>query len=319
MELSIICPVYNEIGFIDELVRSLTAAAPVWKEILLVDGGSTDGTRERIKTLAATTPGLMLIENPEKYVSPGFNKAFHQSTGHHIAFIGAHAEYPIDYFEVALKYLNRNECDAVGGPLRQMGKNRLGKAIAYAMSTKFGVGDTEFRTANQKMYVQSVAFAVYKRTVFEKAGLLDEQLIRNQDDEFHYRLNAMGFRMLMVPEMQSTYYVRSTLRGLFSQYFQYGLYKPLVLKKVRSGIRIRHLIPAVFVIYLVTLPVAFCCSWWLLPLAAYSGLAAYFSSRSQDGLKSFCLSLMVFPVLHIAYGLGFLIGLFKRNVPLVRN
>ncbi|MDZ7648838.1 MAG: hypothetical protein U5K54_17615 [Cytophagales bacterium] len=120
---------------------------------------------------------------------------------------------------------------SVGGPLIQKGKSEKGKAIAHAMSSKLGVGDTEFRTDSKKQYVDSVAFAMYKREIFDSIGVMDEQLIRNQDDELHYRMNAAGYRILMVPEMQCVYYVRETLRGLFKQYFQYGLFKPFTFSK----------------------------------------------------------------------------------------
>jgi GT2 family glycosyltransferase len=194
-----------------------------------------------------------MIDNPGRYATPGFNRAYKVSSGRYIAFVGAHALYPQNYFSSALHYLQAGECDAVGGPLKQEGKTRMGKAIALVMSSRMGVGDTEFRTANKKMYVDSVAFAVYKREVFEKAGLLDESLPVNQDDEFHYRLNKMNFRILMVPEMQAVYYVRGSITKLFTQYFKYGLYKPLVLRKVKGSVRLRHLIPSVFVLYLLSL------------------------------------------------------------------
>lgn len=312
MELTIICPVFNEIRFIDKLAESLLASAPREKEIFLVDGGSSDGTIQRIEELAQKHTSIRLVTNPARFVSPGFNKAFLLSSGKNIAFIGAHAEYPPDYFSVALQYLSSGMCEAVGGPLRQDGKNASGKTIAHCMSTRFGVGDTEFRTSREKKYVQSVAFAVYKREVFEKAGLLDEALVRNQDDEFHYRLNEKGFRILMVPEMESTYFVRDTLPALFRQYYQYGLYKPLVLKKVHSGIRIRHLVPSLFVIYLLSLPLLLLNLAWLFPLAFYFLLDLLFAMRSPGSIARKLFSMLVFPCLHLSYGLGFIFGLSKR-------
>ncbi|REJ82329.1 MAG: glycosyltransferase family 2 protein [Bacteroidetes bacterium] len=306
IQLSVICPVYNEKNYIEELIRSLLNSSPLEKEIILVDGGSTDGTREIITEWQSKHPEIILISNPLRYVSHGFNMAYRKSSGQFIAFIGAHAVYPSDYFVHALRYLKQEECEAVGGPLKQDGKSDMGKAIAYCMSSKFGVGDTEFRTSKEKKYVQSVAFAVYKREVFEKIGLMDEELIRNQDDEFHYRMNEKGLKILMVPEMQSTYYVRGSIKALFSQYYQYGYYKPLVLKKVKSGIRLRHLIPAGFVIYLLLLPFVFWYYLLFLPLAVYLSSLLIFSLRSD---KHFSKALRIYPVLHFAYGLGFLKGL----------
>ena len=314
--LSIIIPIYNEEKYIGHLLESITGINSVNKEFFLVDGGSTDGTLEIIDKHKRQNENIHLIHNPERFVSHGFNKAFPLTKGKYITLLGAHAIYPNSFFETGIPYLESGECDVVGGPLQQLGKTETGQAIAYCMSSKFGVGGSEFRTETKKMYVDSVAFAIYKRAVFEKTGLLDEELIRNQDDELHYRINAAGFRILMVPEMRCSYYVRNNLKSLFRQYFQYGLYKPLVLKKVHSGIRLRHLIPAIFCLYIISIPIVGWFSSWIVPLALYSALALYFSIVKSDTLtgKQKLICLIIFPTLHISYGSGFIIGLKKNYI-----
>lgn len=285
----------------------------VEKEVLLVDGGSTDGTIEKIKALQKAQPAIHLVENPERYVSQGFNRAYQVASGQYISLVGAHAIYPPNYFSACIEAISSGECDAAGGFLIQRGKTNTGKAISHAMSSQFGVGNTAFRTVRKRAYVDSVAFAVYDRRIFDKTGLLDEDLVRNQDDEFHYRLNQAGFRILMLPELELVYFVRDSLQKLFKQYYQYGLYKPLVLKKVRSGMRLRHLIPALFVLYLLSLPMALWQPWWVIPLLLYGALALFFAIRSQEASwRVRSLTVLVFPVLHIAYGWGFLSGLFRR-------
>jgi GT2 family glycosyltransferase len=244
-------------------------------------------------------------------VSPGFNKAFARSSGKYVTLMGAHADYPPNYFKDAIRYLESGECDVVGGPLVQKGKTPTGETIAACMSSKFGVGGTEFRTARKKMYVDSVAFAIYKRSIFEKIGLLDEELIRNQDDELHYRMNAAGYRILMVPELECVYFVRNTLATLYKQYFQYGLFKPLVLKKVSSGIRIRHLVPAFFCLYIFTLPVAIAWPVWLIPGVLYLLIDLTVSLSLPLSFRQRLIATTVFPTLHFSYGAGFLLGLRK--------
>ncbi|MGZ3864633.1 MAG: glycosyltransferase family 2 protein [Bacteroidia bacterium] len=310
--VSIICPVLNESAYVDTLVKKFLHSDGIGKEVFFLEAGSTDDTKAKLLELQKQHSNIYIVDNPQKYVSFGFNKAFPLTNGKYIAFLGAHADYPDTFFSNAVKYLESGECDAVGGPLKQSGKTDTGKAIAYCMSNKFGVGGTEFRTSTQKQYVQSVAFAVYKKEVFEKAGLLDEELLRNQDDELHYRLNEHGFRILMVPEMQCAYFVRSSISRLFSQYFQYGLFKPLVLKKVRSGVRIRHLIPACFVAYFLSLPIAAIYLWWLVPMALYLFCNFVFSFFNELPLSQKLKAFVVFPMLHISYGSGFILGLLKN-------
>lgn len=309
MKLSIIIPVLNERDHIDGLIASITHLDEISKEILIVDGGSKDGTREKVLELGRGNSAIRLVDNPDLFVSQGFNRAFKEARGRYIALIGAHALYPLNYFYACVEAIESGVCDSAGGVLVQSGRTLMGRAIAQAMSSRFGVGDTAFRTSRKRGYVDSVAFAVYDRYIFEKVGVLDEELIRNQDDEFHYRLNAAGFRMLMLPELEVVYYVRDSLRKLFSQYYQYGYYKPLVIRKVRTGLRLRHLIPSFFVLYLFSLPVAFLVPLWILPLVFYLLFSVFFSLGSQAPLSVRWRMLLVFPTLHIAYGSGFLIGL----------
>ena len=259
--LTVCIPVYNEGEFIDRLVSSLVNAPPAEKEIYLIDGGSTDDTLEKIRSWQQKYPQIKLINNDLKYVSHGFNMAYRASQSRYITLMGAHAEYPANYFVTGMSLLESEDADAVGGPLNQTGRTEKGKIIAACMSSQFGVGDSEFRTTKNRGYVQTVAMAIYKRSVFEKIGLLDEELIRDQDDEFHYRMNVNGLKILMDPSMEATYYVRDDFKSLWSQYFYYGLYKPLVFKKVRSQVRPRHLVPPLFVIYLLTLPLLLFFSW----------------------------------------------------------
>jgi GT2 family glycosyltransferase len=313
--ISVIIPVLNEEKHIGKLMDALAKQDYPRLEFLLTDGGSTDGTRTAILQRKAIDPRFKMISNPLRFVSHGFNIALREAEGKFIAFLGAHAVYPDRYLSEGYKVLSANLAEAVGGPLIHQGLNATGKAIALAMTSGFGVGNTAFRTSSGRQYVDSVAFALYKKEVFEKIGGMDESLIRNQDDEFHYRMNAAGMRILMVPSMQAEYYVRSSYKALFQQYFEYGLYKPMVLKKVNSGARWRHFIPSLWLLYLILLPISLFCIpflkiFSLLPLIVYLSSAIFFSVRisgEQNPLRLIC----AFFTLHLAYGAGFLRGLSK--------
>jgi succinoglycan biosynthesis protein ExoA len=313
MKLLTVCiPVLNEGKFIDVFIRSIISIPPYDKEIILIDGGSSDDTIKRIRTWQKKNPNIRVIQNYSKFVSHGFNMAYKESQSIYIALLGAHSEYTPNYFELGLSILKNDEADAVGGTLTQRGKTEKGTIIAACMSSGFGVGNTEFRISGKREYVLTVAMALYKRSVFEKVGLLDEEMIRNQDDEFHYRLNANGFRILMEPAMSATYYVRDDFKSLWKQYFNYGLYKPLVLRKVISGLRLKHLIPSMFVCYLFVLPFLLFVSWLtVLPLLIYILVALVLGLRISRNLKHIIWALAAFSVLHISYGTGMIMGLYK--------
>jgi GT2 family glycosyltransferase len=311
IDLSIIVPVYNEIDYVDKLIESLLYNDGITKELLLVDGRSNDGTTEKIKAISEKNKAIKYVDNPMRYVSQGFNKAFKMSKGKYLALVGAHAEYSENYFSSGVQILEKNKADAVGGVLIQKGKSWKGNVIANVMSSKLGVGNTPFRTETEERFVESAAFAIYKREIFERIGFFDEELIRNQDDEFHYRLNAAGFKMLMTPSMSANYFVRENIPSLFKQYYNYGLYKPLVLKKVPSGLKLRHLIPFFFTGYIFFLPLAILYPIYLIPLLCYILLIFYISIKTNNSFKTVLYCMLIFPTLHFSYGLGFLLGLFK--------
>lgn len=313
-KISIVVPTLNEEPYVEGLIHTFLSSCPQPSELFFADAGSSDATVEIVRKWCGLYPNIKLVVNERRYVSNAFNTCYQQSTGKYLALLGAHSKYPPEFFKVAYDTLERDECDAVGGPLIHKGRSPLGEAVAYCMSTRFGVGGTEFRVSKKRMFVDSVAFAFYKREVFQTVGLFDEDLVRNQDDEMHYRINAAGYRMLMEPAMSTTYYVRESLKALIRQYYQYGLFKPLVLRKVRSGLRIRHLIPSAFVLYLSSLPVflfTFLGTPSLIPLAIYLVILGYYAFASPVKPSSKFWVPLVYPALHISYGLGFILGLRK--------
>lgn len=307
--ISVICPVYNEQAYIGKVIGFFLQSAPADKELFLVDGGSTDGTLAIIRAFQEEHPNIHLLHNARKYVPFALNLAIPQCRGRYIARLDAHAEYPPDYFEACLSAIGASGADNVGGYIHSAGKGLTGEAIAAAMSSPFGVGNARFRTCAGDAFVETVPFGFWKREVFERFGLFDEELIRNQDDEFNYRTIAMGGRIFQSAGVHSRYFVRESFGALFRQYYQYGYYKPLVLKKVGKLVKARHLAPAGFVAYLFTLPAALPFVWWLAPIGLYAILAVFFALKSKASLPAKALAPAAFFTLHLSYGLGFLLGL----------
>lgn len=312
--LTVICPVYNEEAYIASVIQFYLNAKPVDKELYIVDGMSNDNTRAIVEAFAKTNTSIYLLDNPDKIVPYALNKAIKQSKGNPIIRLDAHTIYADDYFKKIVETFEKTNADIVGGPMRAVGKTNFQKAVAYATSTKLGVGNSEFHNPNFEGYVDSVYLGAWKRELFETTGYFDERMKRNQDDEFHYRAKSLGMKIYLNPKIKSEYFPRNTFSKLFSQYYQYGLFKPLVLKKVKSEIKLRHLIPSLFVLYLLILPTAFYYlgKVSLTPLLIYFVLAILFASKNSGSVQQKIYCLIVYPTLHISYGIGFLLGLFKK-------
>lgn len=317
LSISVVCPVFNEEKYIKSILDFFASAPPEHKELFIIDGGSIDNTKQIYEHWIAENPKYAIhwLDNPQKYVSFALNKAIPLCKGDIIVRLDAHTSYANDYFIKILETFDNTGADIVGGPMRATGNTPLQMAVAHSTSSIFGIGDSSFHDENHRGFVDSVYLGAWKSDIFTEIGMFDEELIRNQDDEFHYRAIDRGKKIYLNPEIKSNYYPRNNFRSLFSQYHQYGYYKPLVLKKVKSGIRIRHLIPSFFVLYIATvlLMSAIGHSSLLIfaPLLLYIFLDLFFSIINRLPFTSRMLSILVYPTLHIAYGTGFISGIIN--------
>jgi GT2 family glycosyltransferase len=208
----------------------------------------------------------------------------------------------------------------VGGKIISINENPVGMAIALAMSSKCGVGNSRFRTSSVEGFVDTVAFGAYKRKVFDKVGFFDEELIRNQDDEFNYRLRKYGGKIYLTPRITSWYYPRSSYKKLWKQYYGYGFWKVRVLQKHLRMMQPRQFVPGLFVLGLFALFLAGLFANIFLYTASAVLLfyltATIFCSinlivKNNLLLKQTPLMWVCFPILHFSYGLGFLWGNIK--------
>ena len=323
--VSVILPIRNESASIEDCLAAILAQDyPTDRmEILIADGLSTDDTVEKIRKLVSTVPRpsstVAIFENPGKIVPTGLNIALRHAKGEIIVRVDGHTLIAPDYVRQCVDALQRSGADNVGGRMDAQGRSAFGRAVALATSTPFGVGGARFHYSIREEWVDTVYMGAWPRRVFEKIGLFDEELVRDQDDEFNYRLRAQGGRILLSPAICSRYTVRSTPRALWRQYYQYGFWKIRVLQKHPRQMRPRQFVPPVFVlallvsVFLLFLPLPF---FRLLPssfiLVLYllaSTLTALQHPNSQFPIPNILLLPFVFAILHISYGLGFLVGL----------
>jgi len=260
-----------------------------------------------------------VFQNPGKIVPTGLNILIPKAKGEVLIRVDGHCVIAPDYVSNCVRHLEEEGVDGVGGPMRSIGEDLVSQVTALAMSSKFGVGNSSFRTeTGQTKLADTVPFPAYTREIIRKVGLYDEELVRNQDDEYNYRIREAGGKILLAEDVRSTYYSRGSLPKLWKQYFQYGYWKVRVLQKHPRQMSFRQFVPLVFVLaWILTLLLCFVVSWgWLallILLAAYlpANLAASIITASGQGFKKLLLLPLAFAIIHLSYGLGFLVGLFK--------
>jgi cellulose synthase/poly-beta-1,6-N-acetylglucosamine synthase-like glycosyltransferase len=318
--VSVVLPVRNETEFVGQSLGALLHQdyPDDLVEIIVVDGMSNDDTREKIRELATvSTVKVCVIANPEKTTPNALNRGVRASSGEVVVVMGGHTTASQDFLRRSAETLAVTGADCVGGHLETVGKTGIASAIALAQSSRFGVGGATFRVgAARGRFVDTVAFAAYRRDVFDRIGLFDEELVYDQDDEFNFRLTQAGGRIWFEPSIRCRYYSRSSLGRLWRQYFGYGMYKVRLMQK-RGGVpAARQLAPPSLVITLVGGVVAAFvvrrAAFAVVPAAAYGcGVLAASVLCGRRHPRTLGWLPLSYATLHLAYGSGFLRGLWR--------
>ena len=319
--ISIVCPIFNEEKYIDGLLRSIINQDYPQDdiEVLLVDGMSSDRTREIAAGYTGQFKNLRIIDNPHRVAPFAMNIGIRESKGDIIIRLDAHAFFPTNYISELVKNKKELKADNVGGVCRTLPAKDtvVCRSIANVLSSSFGMGNSHFRVgAKAVMEVDTVPFGCFHRELFDRIGLFDEELIRNQDDEFNGRILKNGGKIYLLPQLVIDYYARDTISKVYNMFYQYGLFKPLVNKKLGSPATLRQFFPPAFVLGLVFGPLlAFVSRWFLVAYIAvlfiYLGIAIGFSVQNSKNLKEVLIQVKTYFVVHFAYGWGYINGLWK--------
>lgn len=333
--ISVICPIYNEEKHLKRCIDSLLKTTyPHNKlEIIFVDGMSTDASREIVKGYQKDYPFIQLIDNPEQIVPYALNYGIAVARGNIIFRIDAHAFFPDDYFAVLSEKLMELDADNVGGVCNTIpyDDTLIARSIAIALSSPFGMGNSYFRIGSDSIrQVDTVPFGCFKRTIFEKIGLFDYDLVRNQDDEFNGRIIRNGGKIFLIPNVRIDYVARKSLKNVYNMFYQYGLFKPLVNYKLKAVATVRQCIPPMFVggIFLGVLASfisVYCFYLFLLGILAYLSVSCFFSLRAavkEKMISLFGIQVVTYAVIHFAYGFGYwkgILNLFFRKRIVVKS
>ena len=322
-KISIVLPCRNEEPYIGACLDSILATTyPLERiELLVVDGMSEDRTREIVTAYTVRRRIVRLLDNRRRITPAALNVGIHAATGEIIMRMDAHVVYPPQYIPRLIDALQTSDADNVGGVIVTLPADRstMAQAIAIGLAHPFGVGNAYFRIGvGTPRWVDSVPFGCFRREVFDRIGLFDEDLIRNQDDEFNLRLLKYGGRILLLPDVVSYYFARRSLSELARMYYQYGYYKSLVAKKFEGVTTWRQLVPGLFVLTLigsiVFAPVLVVRRVGMAIAAAYVAalVACMVGAVRRHGWRRALALGAVFPTVHFSYGIGSLRGAFDH-------
>lgn len=317
--VSVIVPVRDEELHVERCIQSiLSQDYPVKNlEVILVDGLSKDKTRDIIGRYAKDYPDTVrMIENLCKTVPYAMNIGIENSVGRYIIRLDAHSEYPNDYISKCVETLEKTDADNVGGLALTRGKGMVGEAFAQVLSSKFGVGNSAFRTNAVSGYVDTVPFGAFKRETFEKYGLYNEQLTRNQDYELNYRIRKNEGKIYLNSRINLTYYCRNTIKDILKYGYENGKWNLITARLCPNSMSIRHFVPLVFVLSMIIIPLLMSFMpvlklVFMGELALYVLLDLVYSIRVAPKTCYIPLLLLLFPVFHVSYGFGSLIGLLR--------
>jgi GT2 family glycosyltransferase len=316
--VSVIIPIRNEEQNIIQCLQSVADQEypKELMEVLVVDGMSQDSSREIVSNIAKESPIVTLLHNPKEIKAAALNMGIAKSSGQLILPVDAHCFIDPDYISESVKALQQTDAANVGGVVLPIGRSFVQRAIGLGMSSFFGIGSSRFHDRENGFYTDTVSFGAYRREVFEKIGLYDEEAHYGEDDELNFRLIKSGGRIFLSPKIKSRYYPRSSFSALWKQYYNFGYGKVRTIKKHGRPASWRHLIPPMFVFFVIGSLLIYVVKpslWWLIVgicgLYVVSAILVSVKISLMEGLGYLPVLPMVFATLHLSYGIGFLKGI----------
>lgn len=321
MKITVVVPCRNEVNYIKECIEAIYKSdLPEDCEVstFIVDGKSDDGTVEVIQELSKTYKGLHIVTNEKQLTPYAFNLGI--KAGGVVDFVQIVGARHIISRNYLIRCINKIQEDksvwCVGGRILNEFINESGETISKAMGTTFGMGIGNFRTLDKSCFTDTVTSPMYPYWVFEKIGFFDEELIRNQDDDFNYRVSKAGGKIYYDHEISLRYYVRGSIKGLRRQFFQYGYWKVYVNKKHSAVTTIRQLVPPLFVAYLLITPISWMLGMhfaaiWNIPILLYVIMNTVFSMNAAKSVNEVPKLMLTYLILHVSYGFGYLNGIVE--------
>ena len=319
--VSVIIPIYNEEKYIEGLINSLLHQDYDKRkfEVIFVDGNSSDKTIELLKkSLNGKELDYIIINNPKKITPISVNMGIRKAKNDIIIRLDAHSEYPSNYISKCVYYLNNVEADNVGCLVRTESKTKIGKAIANVVSSKFGVGNSKFRTNADSGYVDTVPFGTFRKELFKKIGYFSEELPRSEDNEFNNRIIKNGGKVYLFNDIQIVYHPRENIFKLMKMGFDNGKWATYTGYIIPGSMQLRHFIPMLFVLGLIAGLIVTLLNLKVLTICFLAVMSIYFlldllftiKNIICDGISQI-ICFLIYPLFHISYGIGSIFGIGK--------
>ena len=318
--VSVIVPARDEEEAIDATLAALRRQSYPALQIVVVDGGSTDGTRAVVERHMAEDPRIELLPNPRQIIPAALNIALAAARGRWVVRMDAHSTVGPEYVGAAVARLREGRWGGVGGRKDGVGTTPAGRAIAAALGSRFGVGGSLYHYGTTEQEVDHIPFGAYPTELLRRLGGWDERLVANEDFEFDYRLRRSGAVLLFDPRLRISWKSRQTVRSLYQQYRRYGAGKVDVARLHPTSLRLRHLVPPLLVPYLATAAVVAIrrprlgCAL-LAPYAAGVTAASIGTARTLEDPASRVYVPGAFLAMHVGWG----VGVWARALQLLRE
>lgn len=290
-------------------------------EIIIADGMSDDGTLAVIEELQerynSDSFRISVVPNQKRILAAGWNLAIKAAKGEYVVRIDAHAEASADFIEKSVETMLAVDAVCVGGRLTSRSLRGDDDIVSKVLCSPFGVGNSTFRVSDTAGYADTAVYGLYRKRVFKEVGYFDEAMVRNQDIELHGRIRKAGYRFYFNPQIRSVYYTRNTPGKMLRQAYANGMWNMILLRKKSAALSLRHLVPFAFVVYLLLSLVGgfFFYPVWLVCLGViclHLLLGLYFAAKKTHEIRQIVRMPWLFMALHLAYGAGYLGGIFKR-------